>query len=285
MHPNRNVPCLGPFLKANEVTLLGGDAFCRCRVGLRTNCTVPLEISKPKRLYLVSLCHHSSGTHNSGSYSIQESSPLSPDMSFEFLTRLLGLFFDIPFSKWSVTQRTNFTTQLQSGIRYFDMRVAMNRHFCANLSSNSSNDIYSCFFLVHGQYANRVSEELETIKIFLEHHPKEVVIIDFQHFHGLNESLMLVFTDMVREVSLICRQSTLITRCLEKCWNLMELKFLLWLICGHAKSRSSFWAMRRSWTNFKRALPCCGQDLLLDNHGLIQGTLKCCVLSFPRCSS
>ncbi|VDK40866.1 unnamed protein product [Taenia asiatica] len=121
-------------------------------------------------------------------------------MSFEFLTRLLGLFFDIPFSKWSVTQGTNLTTQLQSGIRYFDMRVAVNRYSCVELSSNSSTDIYPCFFLVHGQYANRVSEELETIKSFLEHHPKEVVIIDFQHFHGLNESLKSVFTDLIREV-------------------------------------------------------------------------------------
>ncbi|VDM33540.1 unnamed protein product [Hydatigera taeniaeformis] len=140
------------------------------------------------------------GTHNSGSYSIEESSPISPDMSFGFLTRVLGLFFDIPFSKWSVTQNTNFTTQLQSGIRYFDMRVAMDKHTCVNSHPNFSSDIYTCFFLVHGQYANRVSEELKTIKSFLEHHPKEVVIIDFQHFHGLNESLKSVFTDLVKEV-------------------------------------------------------------------------------------
>ncbi|KAL5109683.1 PI-PLC X domain-containing protein 3 [Taenia crassiceps] len=140
------------------------------------------------------------GTHNSGSYCIQESSPLSPDMSFEFLTSLLGLFFDVSFSKWSLTQGTNFTTQLQSGIRYFDMRVAINRHCCVELSSNSSTGIYPCFFLVHGQYANRVSVELETIKSFLQQHSKEVVIIDFQHFHGLNKSLKLVFTDLVKEV-------------------------------------------------------------------------------------
>ncbi|KAH9283365.1 PI-PLC X domain-containing protein 3 [Echinococcus granulosus] len=140
------------------------------------------------------------GTHNSGSYGIQESSPLSLDMNYKSLIKVLGLFFKIPYFKWSVTQKTNFTTQLQSGIRYFDMRVAIKRQSCVGLLSNSSIDIYPCFFLVHGQYANRVSEELETIKSFLKHHPKEVAIIDFQHFYGLDESLKSIFKDLIKKV-------------------------------------------------------------------------------------
>ncbi|VUZ40366.1 unnamed protein product [Hymenolepis diminuta] len=119
----------------------------------------------PEKATNISLCQIAiPGTHDSGTYSITDSSALSPDMNFEVLTSLVGIFFNINFSKWSVTQRTNLTTQLQSGIRYFDFRVALKQERCKGIKSNSSVDIYSCFYIVHGQYANKVNMELETIK-------------------------------------------------------------------------------------------------------------------------
>lgn len=122
-------------------------------------------------------------------------------MIFETLTGFFSFFFGVQIFKWSVTQETNLTTQLQSGIRYFDFRVALKHDTCNGFWSNSSADIYPCFYIVHGQYANRVDYELEVIKNFLIDHPKEVVIIDFQHFHDINGTEKLIFMEMIEKVS------------------------------------------------------------------------------------
>uniref|UniRef100_A0A5K3EV15 PLCXc domain-containing protein n=1 Tax=Mesocestoides corti TaxID=53468 RepID=A0A5K3EV15_MESCO len=139
------------------------------------------------------------GTHNAGSYSIQESSPTAPDLKFGLLISFLGYFFNIRLSDWSVTQRADFMTQLQCGIRYFDMRIAMRTPGCVASTSNSSLEVQSCFYLVHGLYAKRVDEELQVINSFLKTHPKEVVIVDFQHFYDFNASLKLAFKDFIKD--------------------------------------------------------------------------------------
>lgn len=125
-------------------------------------------------------------------------------MNFEVLTNLVGIFFNINFSKWSVTQRTNLTTQLQSGIRYFDFRVALKLEKCKGIQSNSFVDIHPCFYIVHGQYANKVNMELETIKSYLIDHPKEAVVIDFQHFYKFNSTTYAIFAEMVEKVYYDC---------------------------------------------------------------------------------
>ncbi|VDL57593.1 unnamed protein product [Hymenolepis diminuta] len=157
----------------------------------------------PEKATNISLCQIAiPGTHDSGTYSITDSSALSPDMNFEVLTSLVGIFFNINFSKWSVTQRTNLTTQLQSGIRYFDFRVALKQERCKGIKSNSSVDIYSCFYIVHGQYANKVNMELETIKRYLIDHPKEAVVIDFQHFYKFDDATYAIFAEMVEKMQI-----------------------------------------------------------------------------------
>nr|CDS33905.1 Phospholipase C [Hymenolepis microstoma] len=155
----------------------------------------------PEKATNISLCHIAiPGTHNSGTYSIKESSAISPDMNLDILTSFFSIFFNIKFNKWSVTQRTNLTTQLQSGIRYFDFRVALKREGCKGIQSKSSVETYPCFYIVHGQYANRVNVELEEIKGYLVDHPKEVVVIDFQHFHKFDDTANGVFAEMVKKI-------------------------------------------------------------------------------------
>ncbi|VDN96369.1 unnamed protein product [Rodentolepis nana] len=121
-------------------------------------------------------------------------------MNLEILATVFSIFFNIKFDKWTVTQRTNLTTQLQSGIRYFDFRVAFKREGCKGIQSNASMEIYPCFYIVHGQYANRVDVELEEIKSYLLDHPKEVVIIDFQHFYKFDTAANAVFVEMVEKI-------------------------------------------------------------------------------------
>lgn len=83
---------------------------------------------------------------------------------------LLGNVGKAISARWSRTQDASLLEQLSTGIRYFDLRVI---HRCED----------SLFYFVHGQYAKEVSEELFHIKSFLQDHPKEVVLLDFNHFY------------------------------------------------------------------------------------------------------
>ena len=78
---------------------------------------------------------------------------------------------------WSRTQRLNLTQQLEQGVRYVDMRSAY-------LASERD------FFFVHGLYGPKVSELLKMVARFLDAHPREVVVLDFNHtyFDGQGES-------------------------------------------------------------------------------------------------
>jgi hypothetical protein len=55
--------------------------------------------------------------------------------------------------------------------RYFDLRVALN--------SKLQN-----FYFVHGLYCEEISPQFNELLTFLHNHPKEFVILDFQHFYG-----------------------------------------------------------------------------------------------------
>lgn len=105
------------------------------------------------------------------SYKITATSELAPDAE-PFLQRLkfLGPILTFIMSRWSKTQTYNVVDQLKSGIRYFDLRLA---------TKNGSDKTY----FVHGLYSCCVDAVLNEINEFLLEHPKEVVILDCQHFY------------------------------------------------------------------------------------------------------
>lgn len=57
-------------------------------------------------------------------------------------------------------------------LRYFDIRVATRE---------------SKFYFVHGLFGADLQPLLSEVRLFLAQHPGEVVMLDFQHFHGLSE--------------------------------------------------------------------------------------------------
>lgn len=74
--------------------------------------------------------------------------------------------------KWSKTQSVNVTHQLNAGIRYFDLRIAT-KPGCGG------------FYFVHNLYSECVDGALDEIKVFLDGHSREVVILDCQHFFNM----------------------------------------------------------------------------------------------------
>ncbi|KAL3853635.1 hypothetical protein ACJMK2_017165 [Sinanodonta woodiana] len=116
------------------------------------------------------------GSHDSSTSSLDPDSDLAPDEpgSIQQIVRMFGQFGRQVMLSWSKTQDMTLTEQLFAGIRYFDFRVA---------SRQETTDLY----LVHGFYAEKVETSLKEIYKFLESHPKEVVLLDFNHFYGFTD--------------------------------------------------------------------------------------------------
>lgn len=56
------------------------------------------------------------------------------------------------------------------------------------------------FFFCHGLYGVKTSHLLEEIKTFLDGHPKEVVLVDFNHFYCFDTTIHERFTNLVISV-------------------------------------------------------------------------------------
>lgn len=109
------------------------------------------------------------GSHDSMSYGITRASGLAPDAE-PVLDRLYPLFRGT-ILRWTITQSANTIQQLQMGIRYFDLRLA---------TKTGTQDLY----FTHGLYADEITLPLRDILEFVTTHPKEIVMLDFQHFYN-----------------------------------------------------------------------------------------------------
>ena len=66
------------------------------------------------------------GTHDTGAYSLDVNGPIASDApgivrSISWIPGIKGVLCD-----WGLTQTLTFKQQLEAGIRYFDLRVALN---------------------------------------------------------------------------------------------------------------------------------------------------------------
>lgn len=116
------------------------------------------------------------GTHDSGTYKINQKSSYSPDEPYgsEFLDFIKH--FDLAhliFVKWSKTQPNSIKQQLDNGIRYFDLRV------CGHNNTN---------YICHGKYSDQLSNVIDQIKRFIDNpdHGNEIILLDFNHFYNVN---------------------------------------------------------------------------------------------------
>ncbi len=113
------------------------------------------------------------GSHDSGTSSIggpnEPNTWLSPDHP-----AALTFVLKATVINYAVAQGTNMKTQLEHGVRYLDFRVS---------PLGDSNTSFRC---VHSIYGDDVESSLRDIRDFLRDHPKEIVVLDFQHFFNMN---------------------------------------------------------------------------------------------------
>jgi len=120
------------------------------------------------------------GTHDSGTYAITSVSHFSISDPGPLPTWLEKISNILPVSiirpiiaGWSKTQPYSIADQLNNGIRYLDFRVCYN-----------SSDFYLC----HTMLGDSVATALKDIQTFAKVHPSEIIIIDFNHLYGIDDS-------------------------------------------------------------------------------------------------
>lgn len=118
------------------------------------------------------------GTHDSGTSTLDPDQGIQPDHflsgPYHLLIGCLSRSRKI-ILEWAQTQTMSISEQLHAGIRYFDFRLAYHPE---NYTLN----------ICHGYYGAPINTILNDINDFLEKHPAEIVLLDFQKLHNLRDS-------------------------------------------------------------------------------------------------
>jgi hypothetical protein len=111
------------------------------------------------------------GSHDAASYSLERSSAVCAARTNRFAG--LASFVAAPRAR---TQEVSLTAQLDGGIRYLDLRV------CAVPGETRR------FFVHHTFLGAPLDDALKQIDAFSRAHPREVLLLDFQHLNGFNDA-------------------------------------------------------------------------------------------------
>ena len=135
------------------------------------------------------------GSHDSGTFFLDQTAEIGPDEPdmIHNLASVFGKLAKNTVYNWSVTQNLNIYKQLTSGIRYLDLRIALHPQ---------KNELR----IIHGLYGCAVEEVLQDVRLFVNEHPKEVVLLDFNHFYNMDidahfrlaDSLLGMFGEILR---------------------------------------------------------------------------------------
>jgi len=129
------------------------------------------------------------GTHDSATYKWNKELGASPDNDatsrlqdkLEFgrgIIRKIGSkltdgILHVVYERLCRCQDMSILQQLKCGIRYLDLRVAR--------APNGS------FYTCHGVFCVALTEVFDEVTKFLQEHPKEIVLLDFNHFYGMEK--------------------------------------------------------------------------------------------------
>ena len=88
------------------------------------------------------------GSHDAGTYGLDPALGVSPDESGNFIQEIgdIPLIGEIPdytlIKSWSQAQSNDITTQLNNGVRYFDLKIAINSR-----KSSACATVYTVLYL------------------------------------------------------------------------------------------------------------------------------------------
>ena len=147
------------------------------------------------------------------------------------------------------TQNYTITEQLLSGSRYFDLRVH---------KKNGKNVIFHS--ILDGM---EFSSVLYAIRDFIQSHPSETILLDFQHFKDSQDEVkQLLISELGTQDLLVCNKT-----------NLSQLEFIRHLTLGQARGKCIVFWGDRSETNsdflfLRNDNECTYKNMCLDSYYL-----------------
>ncbi|GGI45276.1 hypothetical protein GCM10008018_11270 [Paenibacillus marchantiophytorum] len=99
-----------------------------------------------------------------------------------------------PLKNKSRSQDYKVSDQLNLGVRYLDLRVGPNFWFSGLNFHQQDNALRT----MHGLYGEYVEDILQATKVFLNANSKEIVVLDFQHFHEMNTNSYTYLRDRIQ---------------------------------------------------------------------------------------
>uniref|UniRef100_A0A3P9HF69 Phosphatidylinositol-specific phospholipase C X domain-containing protein n=1 Tax=Oryzias latipes TaxID=8090 RepID=A0A3P9HF69_ORYLA len=150
------------------------------------------------------------GSHDTMSFCLDISSPVLRSESF--LLRLTDLLLPCCtrpcIYRWATTQQSILADQGDLGIRFFDLRIAKNPASSSNL------------FFAHGIYTLlTVKEALKELAMWLEAHPKEIVIISCSHFDTMTNEDHVHLVEFIHILFNLKLCSSKKVPTLRSCWS------------------------------------------------------------------
>jgi hypothetical protein len=198
------------------------------------------------------------GTHDSLTYNISQTSQMASDnpvnstlANYEALKEKVHNFLSKDkmqdsllkkfISGWSKAQSKTAYEQLMAGIRYFDLRV---------LRRATDGEM----FIVHGMYSVNIDTVISDISRFIKEHPKEIIILDFNHLYNMNsghEILIKKLNDAFGNSKFIPRSKTVNTT-LNQLWQAQQQIIALYDDKGSVNNHPELWSQEdivSPWAN------------------------------------
>lgn len=151
------------------------------------------------------------GSHDSCTAAITPTSAIGPDLVpiLQEFAKYTGRFGRRCIYNWSKTQSLQISDQLSLGIRYFDLRL------CPRGQSRT-------FWSLHGLFCDEILDVFRALQTFLDQNPKEVVLLDFNHFYAMKNDDHIQLTKLIVETfqhKLCPRQESITNLNLKKMWQ------------------------------------------------------------------
>ena len=180
------------------------------------------------------------GSHDSGTFSLDKNMEIGPDEPN--LIRKFGKLVKPVVYNWSVTQSMTIYQQLSSGIRYLDLRVAYR---------TADKKIR----VLHGLFGWTIDQVLDEVNRFVANYPKEIVILDFNHFYKMDQAAHKTLADTLdASFSKILRapgaQGPNVT--LQEMWENEEKVIVIYNETGVVDAHPHFWSphfIHSPWPN------------------------------------
>lgn len=149
------------------------------------------------------------GTHDSATYSLTPSSGISTDDSGADMIEKIenfappGIIQEVA-ANYGRAQSQTILRQLELGIRYLDFRLCLTWDQVRGM--NESNEVFIC----HGLFGPPAAIPLQDIRTFVNANPREIVIVDMNHFYCFTESSHDAFLDQIESIFALADGSSLL---------------------------------------------------------------------------